>query len=892
MAANIFQSGGVNNNWNTIGNWSLGAVPTASDGNVATFDATSPNCTVNISAVCNGINFTGYTNTITMTNGIASSGSVTLGSSMIIVGSGGLTINSSGTLTTNGITWPNDLVVGGTSTVVTLAATSSIAGGLTFSGTSPGINLYSIYVGGSLFVGAASGGTSTIIMNGTGSVNGNGLTLQHNLTFNTSGTITFINFAFANKTLTYTSGTIITTGSSLNLVIGAGASVLNTSGMNGSTTNKWYNIGMGGNTGVNNTYLSSDLYCSNTLTMGAAGGNTCSVNNLGGLYNIYAGGNVTLSGPARGTSNLVMNGTGTLSTSTNVLKNNLVFNSPTGVITLSGTVSYDTGTVSYTAGTVSVGSSVLNVVSNAGFDTSGMTWSKIQITGSTITLGSDLKCSGLLTVYSNPTFSGAYNLKTSGGLSGTGTLVMSSGTLVIAGGTESSGLTVTGNKTYDGNVVVSGTIGWRGGTLLHSSGTVTTTGSTLQLNNSTGSINCSGITWNNVTLINSFAGTLLNDFNISGNLDLASSNSISTTWTGLYNINVGGDLTISGTGNTCTSTTSTVVMNGTGTITTATSSQFKINLKINTTGSTIFSGIVGFGAQTLTYITAYSLSTTGSTLNILTTGATLSTSGMTWNNITLASGITLNQGSNNALSGTLTTAGTTTINGSSLSGSNWIFDTTTLAGSSNITFTGNALLSDTISGTDLTINKTNTLTFAGTLIWSVPTFTYTSGNITTTGNVMVITDNRTFNGSTTTWGGWNISGTPTITLNTLQAFNGSLTLGSSATFSGTNGFNTSFLNSSVPGSTIVLSSGVTYSVVNSFISSGIIGNVILYKSSVPSTRAILKVNVGSAESVLYTNATDIDSSAGQTVLYVNGVTSNTLNWVSNTSINVTSVYVN
>ena len=88
MAANTF-TGLVNSNYGTAGNWSLLAVPTANDGNTATFGATSPACTVNVASVCNSIDFTGYTNTITMTNtitvGSGASGTITLGTTTVNV---------------------------------------------------------------------------------------------------------------------------------------------------------------------------------------------------------------------------------------------------------------------------------------------------------------------------------------------------------------------------------------------------------------------------------------------------------------------------------------------------------------------------------------------------------------------------------------------------------------------------------------------------------------------------------------------------------------------------------------------------------------------------------------------------------------------------------------
>ena len=66
MAANIF-TGATNSLFSVATNWSLGTVPTSTDANTATFDATSPNCTVNVSSNCQSLDFTGYTNVLTMT---------------------------------------------------------------------------------------------------------------------------------------------------------------------------------------------------------------------------------------------------------------------------------------------------------------------------------------------------------------------------------------------------------------------------------------------------------------------------------------------------------------------------------------------------------------------------------------------------------------------------------------------------------------------------------------------------------------------------------------------------------------------------------------------------------------------------------------------------------
>ena len=133
MADRYFIAGGADNNWGSTANWSAtsggtggASVPTAAD--AVFFDANSPNVTVNASnRVCLSLNFTGYTNTITMTFSITVSGSVTLAAAMGIAGAGSLTINATATLTSNGRTWPNPLTL-------TVLATYTFADNWTVSG--------------------------------------------------------------------------------------------------------------------------------------------------------------------------------------------------------------------------------------------------------------------------------------------------------------------------------------------------------------------------------------------------------------------------------------------------------------------------------------------------------------------------------------------------------------------------------------------------------------------------------------------------------------------------------------------------------------------------------------------------------------------------------------
>lgn len=114
-------------NWGTAGNWAVDGsgntgVPTSSTD--AIFDASSPNCIVNLSnRVCRNLNCTGYAGQLTMTFNITVGNTALAGASVILspsmslntVGSGSLNLagtQSTTTLTSNGFFWPNLLYIG------------------------------------------------------------------------------------------------------------------------------------------------------------------------------------------------------------------------------------------------------------------------------------------------------------------------------------------------------------------------------------------------------------------------------------------------------------------------------------------------------------------------------------------------------------------------------------------------------------------------------------------------------------------------------------------------------------------------------------------------------------------------------------------------------------
>jgi len=275
MATYYFRNTG-SQSWGTAANWSLtsgggatGAVPTVTD--AAILDVYSGSCTMNVSGVCSSINFSTYANTLTMTNGLAVSGNITLDSGMTITGAGALTINSTSTVTSNGKIWPNNVTTGNLA-VITFADTLIIGGTLTLGANTLTLNAdlycssilatwnatqtqtingaYTLYCGyygnvGSFTFGAVGGGsiitgTATIEIGGQGGVGFitntqtalRTLLLNINFTFNfkgvlitqdnlappnfttanaiTGNVITSLLFVGSTNTYTYKAGNIIT----------------------------------------------------------------------------------------------------------------------------------------------------------------------------------------------------------------------------------------------------------------------------------------------------------------------------------------------------------------------------------------------------------------------------------------------------------------------------------------------------------------------------------------------------------------------------------------------------------------------------------------------------------------------------------------------------------
>ena len=352
MANRYFLNIGAN--WGDTANWSdtsggTGGFSVPTNADDVFFDANSGNCTVNASnRVAKTLDFTGYTNTITMTFGITVSGSVTLVAAMTIAGASGLTINATGTFTSNGKTWPNALTFSATNTL-TLADDLSVGGLLTTSGGTTTVNgTFNINASGGITISAnlVQGiGTTTLNLTG-GTWSGGGVVrINTNLNGNViiSGTVWF-----DTRTLTHLSGNITTSGSILR-------SLANVTYNTGSVV--WNNI-----TFDNLTYtLLSDLNINGNIgTLGTVTFNGTFNINSSGTFNI---GNTIQQGTGVTTLNL-LGGTWSTTSANGILRLNTNIN---GNITISGNVYYNTGTLTNLSGKTNANTATLNIAASSTF---------------------------------------------------------------------------------------------------------------------------------------------------------------------------------------------------------------------------------------------------------------------------------------------------------------------------------------------------------------------------------------------------------------------------------------------------------------------------------------------------------------------------------------------
>ena len=378
MAVRTIAAGG--GNWNATATWMEGIVPVLGDNVFAA--VTSGQLTVNVASECTSIDFTNYTNTLTMNAILSVGGPVTLVAAMTIAGASVLKLTATGTLTSNGKTWPNGMTCTATSQAThTLVDDWTIGGTLTLTlgylgaGTKDTFNGNNLYIGGGLAVqangNAGVDGTTTFILNGTGTWSaGTASYVINNLTINTTGTITIGNVQKRGGTLTYIAGTVNVSGT---LTLRITAATLNTSGM------VWSNITFGDTV----TYtLTSDLNVRG-LILGLSAVTT-TIN--GSTINVS--GNITMGGTTiTGTTNLKMTGGSFIGASTYQLRLPLEI---AGDVTISDSADfrYNTGTLTYTSGKVTTtGSTLLIALATTLINMDKIAWNRVTVTaGITLTM--------------------------------------------------------------------------------------------------------------------------------------------------------------------------------------------------------------------------------------------------------------------------------------------------------------------------------------------------------------------------------------------------------------------------------------------------------------------------------------------------------------------------
>ena len=512
MAARYFLN--IGSNWSDTANWSdtTGgsggfSVPTSSDD--VYFDTNSANCTIDTSArAANTINFTGYVNTITFTFGLTVSGNVTLDTGMTFAGSATFTINATSTITSNSQAFDVPLTLSASTATFTLADDLTCNALLILNGSATiiTINGFTIYATSGISQGAGNIiGTTDLVLQGTGTWSGIGSSLLGiDTEINSAGTITIGNVSFGGVSgvvLKYTAGTVnITTDTSLTLgtcsidldgitlekiVIPSGATVITL--LSDVTLAKDYSCGQNGST-VNGLFT---MYIGRHFTPGTASGGT-------------------------GTATIVLNGTGTWSSSSG----NSVEINTTGTITFGAVLGLGTKTLTYTAGTVITAGSTFNTGATTFTNCSTIKFNNFTTSGAAV-LQSDLTVLGNFSQSNNISWSGVYNVYVGGNflqsqsfitpatfvLNGTG-IWYGGGTMAGTAGNGALQINTTGTITISGTVRISGNL-----TLSYIKGRIKTIGATLNIVQAVTLINIHHIFFKNVNISPGITVTMNKFFN-------------------------------------------------------------------------------------------------------------------------------------------------------------------------------------------------------------------------------------------------------------------------------------------------------------------------------------------------------------------------------------------
>lgn len=459
---------------------------------------------------------------------------------------------------------------------------------------------------------------------------------------------------------------------------------------------------------------------------------------------ITVAGGINIASTTGGTAKVVL--TGGIWYSSSNISNDLDFN---GNLTLYGIIYYVTGTMTYVSGTITTTASTLYIGISCTLNTNGVTWNNLTITaasGITVTLTSNLLVNGLLTIGILTNLNGSsYTATINGGVTCTAA-IQGSSKLIIKGGTVTNGnlqisCDFNGNITFFGYNYLTGT----GKVFTYIAGTVTTSGSQLDVFTGGCTWNLNGITWDNITFSNNGTFTLSSNLSCSGvvtvngiiTINKTTSETFTTSGGIIVNNNLFGTADLYLTGGTWYSQSTNVGIRN--------------NLYIN--GNLKIVGTVGYLTGVMTYVSG-TVSALGSSLYIL-GSTTLNTSGITFGDIVFSLTSTITLTSNITISGLLTVGVATTVNrttSETIICNAGIYLTANVSGTAKIVLKGgNWYQSVKTSTIQNSLDLDGNVSIVGQVGYGSGTMTYVSGTINVSGCVLNLNSSFTMNTSSITW---------------------------------------------------------------------------------------------------------------------------------------------
>lgn len=304
----IYTAAAGGGNWNVSATWGGAGVPTTGD--IVLFNASSGNVTVTSGATCSEINFnsgTAYAGTITFANiltiaantSFATSGNITLSPAVgfTMTGPNGINWTSTGNLsrifTSNGKAFNLTFNTGGNGgNTITLTGDFTISN---FGGQINTLNGSNLIINGNVS-GNILAGTSSCVLAGASTTWNTGITLNR-VVFNSSGTITISGAVTCNTSITWTSGTLVSTGSTMSMLAMSSISLA------GRTLN---NMSFAPTSTI--TTVTGDFNLTGNMSLGFGGGAMNGAGKAIVLGNVSGGGNAgTFTIEMQGTSNTILN---------------------------------------------------------------------------------------------------------------------------------------------------------------------------------------------------------------------------------------------------------------------------------------------------------------------------------------------------------------------------------------------------------------------------------------------------------------------------------------------------------------------------------------------------------------------------------------------------------